>query len=281
MEVVEKFEDNIIDFFLFLLKKGVELRCWMFNTFNNSKCNSHGVEIRFNLIVISVCIITDLLSVVLFSQLGWIHNLAETLQMISSRWVLFPQWCDSPMKFISPSNDKGKGLFLCMRKYFSDSQKQSWGNLIETSRNQWKSSAVAPSVWLLGPRPRRGNVCQGDKSWGESLQATAYRTHGPAGNTQTRTYTQMRSGWGRFEMGGRLISNLRISGCPAAVTSVYFSICLTAGWPSSQQITATGAERKTESCLDVTFPLAHICGSWLELIQKETDPGRSAETLQC
>lgn len=165
---------------------------------------------------LSVDIITDLLSVLLLRQLDWIQILAQTLGPISPVWVSFPQWRDLRSKLIPETS-----AVYVREVFFPNNQKQK--RLMETSLR-------APGV-TVGAAAAGGDVCQGDKRWGEGQQAAEY------------TNVHMHTGWGvwRDLRWRRLISPLRITLCPAAATSVYFSICHTAGWPSSPQITATCA----------------------------------------
>ena len=148
-----------------------------------------------------------------------------------------------------------------------------------------KTLCRGPSAWLSGPRPRRGNVCRRDKSRGESLEATAYHTHRPGGNTQTHPHTQTHTAWvceaslvERFESGAGLYLTSASPGAPAAVTSDYFSICLAAGRPSSQQITDTGAgkERKEDRRLHGAFSQSGLIIRARSVCREENHPGAVA-----
>lgn len=98
-------------------------------------------------------------------------NLCINTESDSSWWDSSPLWGDSGSLSLQNENPD------CYQTPLSDSQKQSEGNLMESSRNERKSLPVSPSVGPLWPRPCRGDVCQRDKSWGERLQAAAYHTH--------------------------------------------------------------------------------------------------------
>lgn len=82
---------------------------------------------------------------------------------------------------------------ICVQQYVTLTiVKESRENLMDVSG---ESSAIGPLGVTTGAVTTQGcNVCQGDKSLAEVLQATAYRTHRPGGNTQAHIYTQRMGG---------------------------------------------------------------------------------------
>lgn len=191
----------------------------------------------------------------------------------------FPQWDEVYITELRTKTQRGGA-----RSVHSDNQRQSWRNLIETSRNQRKSSVV-------GPRPRRGNVCQRDKSWGQTSRPRLI-THRPGGNTQTHTYTPMHLGVGgvkpstwRALRWGEVYISPRYHRVPGSVDFSLFLYLshsrMTVESTDYRHQRGTREERKKSVCNISTGAYLWFIIRARSASQKETDPGRSEETLWC
>lgn len=117
-------------------------------------------------------------------------------------------------------NKLEKGSISAYKK-ISDYQEQSRGNLMESFRNDRKNCMGRGHAGVTSVREIRAEE--------RASRLQLMRDEG----THTHTYSTGLGVCEAFNVSdlrrGRLISNLSISRCPAAVTSFYFSIRLTAG----------------------------------------------------
>lgn len=160
----------------------------------------------FNFIVIWVCIITDLLSVVLLREPGWIQILVETLAMFSSRWVLFPQPSDFLMNVIPwrwDTRNWEKALSLHTKKYLTIRNKaeEIWWKVSEMTE---KAPLVLHRCDCMG-RVHAGVTSVREIRTEERASRLRFITHRPEGNAQTHTHIQAGGVWSlqrfRFETG--------------------------------------------------------------------------------